>query len=311
MFEDNDIFIHFTREEWSKLRDHMPMTISEEDIAFLKGLNEPISLQEIEAVYLPISRLLNLHINARKGLYAARDTFLGTKSEKVPYVIGIAGSVAAGKSTTARVLKTLLERSHEMPRVDIVTTDNFLYPNAVLESRNIMDKKGFPESYDIRMLIKFLIGVKSGIKLLRIPVYSHVEYDIVKGQYQEIRDPDVIILEGLNVLQVRKDGTTKSMYVSDFLDFSIYVDASIESLEKWFIERFLILKRTSFINEKSYFNKYASLGDEEAVKIASGIWKQINEVNLKENIISTRGRAQIILEKDQDHSIKNIWMRKL
>ncbi|MGC8609019.1 MAG: type I pantothenate kinase, partial [Thermoplasmata archaeon] len=213
--------------------------------------------------------------------------------------------------TTARVLKTLLERLPENLKVEIVTTDSFLFPNEVLEMHNLMNRKGFPESYDIKTLIKFLIGIKSGIGFFRIPVYSHVEYDIIKGSYQEIKDPDVIILEGLNVLQVKKDSLTKSMYVSDFLDFSIYVDSRTEYIMKWFIERFLILKRTSFKQKNAYFYKYASLSDEDAVKIATDIWKQINEVNLIENILSTKSRAQLILEKDANHNINKIMMRKL
>ncbi len=308
MHNYNEIFLKFTRREWSKLRDHMPLNVNESDLTYLMGLNEPISLKEISDIYLPISRLINLHYNSNRNLHAYRDNFLGQKSIKVPYILGIAGSVSSGKSTTARVLKTLLERSSEKYSVVIVTTDNFLYPNKILRLRNIMNKKGFPESYNIKTLIKFLIGLKSGIKSLKIPVYSHLEYNILSGKYQEIKDPDIVILEGLNILQKQQNGT---MHISNFLDFSIYIDASLNSLRDWFVQRFLLLKRTAFINKNSYFNNYARISDEEAILKASSIWKDINEKNLINNILPTKGRADIILEKTNDHSVKSIMMRKL
>ncbi len=308
MHNYNEIFLNFTRRKWSNLRDQMPLNISKSDLTHLKGLNDPISLSEISEIYLPISRLINLHYSSHRNLHAYRDDFLGQKSRKVPYILGIAGSVSVGKSTTARVLKTLLERSKEKYNVVIVTTDNFLYPNRVLQMRNIMNKKGFPESYNIKSLVKFLIGLKSGTELLKIPLYSHLEYNILSGRYQEIKNPDIVILEGLNILQ-EKQGST--MHISNFLDFSIYIDASLNSLREWFIQRFLLLKKTAFTDKNSYFNEYANIDDEEAILRGNRIWKEINEKNLINNIIPTMGRADIILEKSRNHSVKNIMMRKL
>ncbi len=290
------------------------MTINEEDLATIRGINEKISIKEIEEVYLPLSRLLNLYYSASKGLYDARRTFLGAKGQKVPYVIGIAGSVAVGKSTTARVLKTLISRWPENPKVELIATDGFLYPNKVLEDRGLMNRKGFPESYDLKSLIRFLYELKSGKGRINIPQYSHLIYDIVPNQYQTIETPDVLILEGLNVLQTRRmDAVPPSgeLLVSDFFDFSIYVDALEKDIKKWYIDRFLIFRETSFRDDRSYFRKFGDLGVKEAIETAGRIWDEINGPNLTENIEPSKFHAHLILNKEHDHSVKEVYMRKI
>ena len=290
------------------------MTIEEEDLATIRGINEKISINEIEEVYLPLSRLLNLYYSASKGLYDARRTFLGAKGQKVPYVIGIAGSVAVGKSTTARVLKTLISRWPENPRVELIATDGFLYPNRVLEERGLMNRKGFPESYDLKALIRFLYELKSGKGKIKIPQYSHLIYDIIPDQYQTIETPDVLILEGLNVLQTRRmDAVPPSgeLLVSDFFDFSIYVDALEKDIKKWYIDRFLIFRETSFRDDRSYFRKFGDLGVNEAIETAGRIWDEINGPNLIENIEPSKFHAHLILNKEHDHSVKEVFMRKI
>lgn len=290
------------------------MTINEEDLATIRGINERISIKEIEEVYLPLSRLLNLYYEASKGLYDARRTFLGMKGRKVPYVIGIAGSVAVGKSTTARVLKTLISRWPGSPKVEQIATDGFLYPNRILEERNLMNKKGFPESYDLKALIQFLYELKSGKKSISIPEYSHLIYDIVPGEYRQVENPDVLILEGLNVLQTRRmDAVPPSgeLLVSDFFDFSIYVDGQEKDIMQWYIDRFLIFRETSFRDKKSFFRKYGDLSVEEAVKTATKIWNEINGPNLRQNIEPSKFHAHLILNKAKDHSVDEVYMRKI
>jgi type I pantothenate kinase len=306
-------YIDLTREEWSRLRNSTPLTLTEDDLAKLRGINERVSLREVEDIYLPLSRLLNLYVGATQKLHKATHTFLGNSTEKVPYVIGIAGSVAVGKSTAARILQALLARWPNHPKVDLVTTDGFLLPNAVLEARGLMKRKGFPESYDRRRLVKFVADVKSGADEVSAPVYSHLAYDILPGRKQVVRKPDIMILEGLNVLQSGMGRAENYMpvFVSDYFDFSIYVDADEEHIRQWYVERFFTLRRTAFRNPASYFHRYAALSDEGAREKALSIWNEINAVNLIENILPTRTRAFLILEKGADHSVRSVKLRKL
>ncbi len=307
--DNNDSpFLTFPRAEWAHLRGGTPMTLSQHDIDEIRGINEELSLREVEEVYLPLSRLLNLHIAAIQELHRVTSRFLGTLAEKVPYVIAIAGSVSAGKSTTARILQTLLSRWPDHPRVDLVTTDGFLFPNAVLNERGIMDRKGFPESYDRVRLVRFVSELKSGVSPLRIPTYSHLQYDILPGAEQTIERPDIVILEGLNVLQT---GKATPVFISDFVDFSIYVDAGPEQLESWFLTRFRKLRDTAFRDPRSFFHRYASVPEEEAMSVAREVWSRINLVNLQENILPTRDRARLILEKGDGHVVERVLMRRV
>jgi len=302
-------FVSFTRDDWAHLSDHTPMPLTEAELFALRGLNDQVTLPQVEQVYQPLSRLLNLYVAATQRLHAARDTFLGT-SARVPYVIGVAGSVAVGKSTAARILQALLSQWPAHPRVDLVTTDGFLLPNAVLESRGLMQRKGFPESYDVRRLLEFVIAVKSGEPSVKAPVYSHLSYDIVPGAWQEVSRPDIMILEGLNVLQTgQRQG--RSLFVSDFFDFSIYIDAPDQLIEQWYVERFMTLRETVFTDSKSYFHRYASLSDADARATALRIWREINYVNLKDNVEPTRERAHFILEKGENHDMARVRLRKL
>ena len=307
-------YLAFNRKQWAEKRGSLSVSVSDEEIAAVKSLNDRIARDEVEDFYFPISRLINLYITASLKLHEARNEFLSEDGTRVPYIVGVTGSVAVGKSTTSRILKLLLERLPRKPRVDLVTTDGFLFPNKILEEKGIMNRKGFPDSYDIRKLINFLTSVKSGEPLVTVPVYSHLEYDILPDQFIRIKKPDILIIEGLNILQIgdgMNHGMPKPVYVSDFLDFSIFVDAPEEWIREWFIERFLLLKENAFVNPRSYFRKYSELSREDAIEISSRIWDEINGLNYRENIEKTKWRAHLILEKGRDHSIQQILMRKI
>jgi type I pantothenate kinase len=306
-------FVELDREAWQALRANTPMTLTEDDLARLRGLGDRIDLREVEQVYLPLSRLLNLYVAGVGNLHAVTSTFLQEVPERTPFVIGVAGSVAVGKSTTARILRELLSRWPGTPKVELVTTDGFLMPNAELNRRGLMERKGFPESYDVRALLRFVTDVKSGHPEVRAPVYSHLTYDIVRGAEIVVRRPDVLIVEGLNVLQparIRGDGRQGDA-ISDFFDFSIYVDARTEEVRKWYVNRFLRLRETAFSQPQSYFHRYAVLTDGEAVATAQQIWRDINERNLVENVLPTRGRATLVLTKGADHAVSRVRFRKL
>ena len=299
----------FTRDEWRARRAATPLTLDAEDLDELRGLNEALDLDEVESVYLPLSRLVNLHVAAVRNRQDATRVFLNRVQDRVPYVIGVAGSVAVGKSTTARVLRALLARWPDHPRVDLVTTDGFLYPNAELEQRGLLGRKGFPESYDVRRLLQFLRDVKSGVEETRAPTYSHLTYDVLPPEDDIIvRSPDILIVEGLNVLQVSRGTTT---FVSDFFDLSIYVDADVEDVRRWYVERFHTLRRTVFTRPDSYFQRYAALTDAEATETALTIWQDINERNLVANIEPTRDRADVILRKAADHHVDEVRLRRI
>ncbi len=301
-------YLAFGREEWADLRAATPLTIREGDLVELRGINEKIDLDEVAAVYLPLTRLINLYVSATQNLHKVSATFLGAMAPKVPYVIGIAGSVAVGKSTFARILQALLARWPDHPRVDLITTDGFLFPNQVLEDRGIMNRKGFPESYDTKALLAFLRDVKGGTAEVTAPVYSHVVYDIVDDERVTISQPDILILEGLNVLQV---GSESNEFVSDYFDFSIYIDAEEEDIEQWYIDRFQALRETVFRDPDSFFQHYAHLTDEEAIEMARTIWREINGKNLVENIEPTKSRASLLVKKGADHRVTKVNLRRL
>jgi len=297
----------FSRTDWATLRQNTPQTLLDADLEPLRSLNEKVSLDEVSAVYLPLSRLLNLHVAAARTLSRVKDAFLGRPAAHTPYVIGIAGSVAVGKSTFARVLRALLATWPDQPVVELVTTDGFLHPNKVLEERGLMARKGFPESYDLRRMIRFLADLKAGVPEVEAPVYSHMTYDIVPGERQVVSQPDVLIFEGLNVLQTN-DAT---VVASDFFDFSVYIDALEADIESWYIERFLILQRTAFRSPNSFFRRYKDLSESRARETAHDIWSRINLVNLRENILPTRQRASLILRKQPDHLVGEVLLRQM
>jgi type I pantothenate kinase len=303
----------FTRSEWAALREDTPMTLRSEEVTRLRSMHDRLDMNEVEEIYLPLSRLLSMYVAATQRLFRAQQRFLGTEDAKMPYIIGIGGSVAVGKSTTARVLQALLARWPNVPKVDLVTTDGFLYPNAILERECLMDRKGFPESYDLPALLRFLTDVKAGRRPTRAPIYSHLIYDVLPNHWVEIDLPDILIVEGLNVLQANplpKDGEANP-FVSDFFDFSIYLDADEEVLKAWYVNRFLTLRGTAFSDPKSYFHRYSKFTDAEAIATATDIWTRINLVNLHENILPTRLRADLILKKGESHGVDAVALRKL
>jgi type I pantothenate kinase len=303
----------FSRAEWAKLRDDMPMTLAADEIAALRSMHDRLDLTEVEEIYLPLSRLLSIYVASMQRLFVAQRRFLGIHDRKVPYIIGVAGSVAVGKSTTARVLQALLARWSPRPKVDLITTDGFLFPNAVLERRGLMQKKGFPESYNLPTLLAFLSDIKAGRTPVRAPVYSHLTYDIVPNNWVEVSQPDILIVEGVNVLQtgrLPRDGRAVPV-VSDFFDFSVYLDAREDVLMQWYVDRFLTLRGTAFRDPKSYFHRYSKLSDAEAAQTATSIWTRINLVNLHENILPTRQRAGLILRKNESHLVEEVALRRL
>ena len=303
----------FTRDDWAKLRADTPMTLSETEVEQLSGVTERINADEVVDIYLPLSRLLNFYVAAAQQLHSRTSEFLRKRNGKMPFIIGIAGSVAVGKSTTARALRALLARWPNHPRVDLVPTDGFLLPNEVLEERGLMNRKGFPESFDQKTLVQFMADVKAGRPNVRAPVYSHFDYNIRPGEYITVDRPDVLIVEGLNVLQppsVSRYGDAVA-YVSDFFDFSIYLHAEPKLIEEWYVTRFNKLRRTAFVDPAAYFHRYAKLSEEDARTTALDIWRRINLKNLEENIAPTRHRADLILEKDKSHSVETVWLRKL
>jgi type I pantothenate kinase len=303
----------FSRADWAALRADTPMTLTGADLDRLRALNDPVSLTEVEEIYLPLSRLLSLYVEATQGLHRATQSFLGTKDVKVPYLIGVAGSVAVGKSTTARVLRQLLTRWPNTPKVELITTDGFLFPNAVLRASGLMERKGFPESYDMATLLRVLSDIKAGRRRVEAPVYSHLVYDIVAGEAVTIDRPDILIVEGLNVLQpARLPRDAKAIpFVSDFFDFSVYLDADEALLRRWYVERFMTLRETAFRDPKSFFRRYADLSEVEALETAHGLWSRINHPNLVENILPTRPRADLILLKGETHRIDQVALRRL
>jgi type I pantothenate kinase len=303
---------HFSASAWGRLRDGTPLPLTEEEVVGLRGRGETVSIAEVEQIYLPLSRLLNLYAEGVQTLHGATNAFLGS-TQKVPYIIGVAGSVAVGKSTTSRILKELLARWPNHPKVELVTTDGFLHPNKILEERGLADRKGFPESFDLAGLRKFLTNVKSGEKGLHAPTYSHIIYDVVPDLYLEVDQPDILIVEGLNVLQpARPDDASEGIpFVSDFFDFSIFIDAEPPVIEEWYVERFLGLRQTAFSQPDAYFSRYANLDDVDADRVAREIWKLINLRNLEENILPSRWRADLVLHKSADHTIHKVSLRKI
>lgn len=302
-------FLSFSREEWANLRKSVPLKLTEQDLKPLLGFNEELSLDEVSTIYLPLARLINYYIDENLRRQTVLKRFLGGQSPKVPYVISIAGSVAVGKSTSARILQSLLSHWPNERKVDLITTDGFLYPLEKLKQDNLLHKKGFPVSYDTAKLIHFLAEIKSGHNNVKAPIYSHLTYDIIPNEFNEVNQPDILILEGLNVLQT---GGNKSnqIFVSDFVDFSIYVDAEERLLKEWYIKRFLKFRQSAFSDPNSYFKHYATLSEEEAITTASQIWENINGLNLRENILPTRERANLILTKGADHAVELVKLRK-
>ncbi|MGQ0575862.1 MAG: type I pantothenate kinase [Pseudonocardia sp.] len=303
-------FVDFDRTSWASLGRHIPLPLTADELTAVQSLGDAVDLDEVREVYLPLSRLLTLHVQEAGRLYRAYRTFLSATNHRTPFVVGIAGSVSVGKSTTARLLRLLLARWPQHPRVELITTDGFLLPNAELERRGLMSRKGFPESYDRRALLRFVTEVKAGRAIVTAPVYSHLTYDIVPGERAVMRRPDILLLEGLNVLQPAPPGGTV-LAVSDFIDFSVYVDAATEDIRRWYVERFLRLRETAFRDPESYFRRYAALDGEQAVARAESIWAEINGPNLEHNILPTRGRASLVLRKGADHDVTHVRLRKV
>ncbi len=304
----------FSSEEWAKFRADTPLTLTADEVDRLRSMGDPIDLDEVRRIYLSVSRLLSAHVESSQILFEQRNRFLSLENvAKTPFVIGIAGSVAVGKSTTARILKELLGRWPSSPKVDLITTDGFLHPNAELQRRNLMQRKGFPDSYDTGALLRFLSAIKAGRPDVAAPCYSHLVYDVLPNEYKIVDRPDILIFEGINVLQSRHlpaDGKIVPM-VSDFFDFSIYIDADEKLVRKWYVKRFMKLRETAFRDPNSFFHRYASITEEEALLTAEGLWKNINLRNLRQNILPTRPRADLILRKGQDHLIEQVALRKL
>ncbi len=307
-----DSHTHFTRGDWARLRSAVPLTLNEADLVRLRGANDPVQLDEVQDIYLPLTRLINLHVNAAHGLARVTDDFLGRPAARRPYVVAIAGSVAVGKSTTARLLRALLSRWPDHPRVDLVTTDGFLFPNATLAARGLMERKGFPESYDMRRMIQFLADIRLTGRAAA-PLYSHHVYDVVQGEEQAIENPDILIFEGLNVLQIGAgpDSARAPFTASDFFDLSLYIDAAPDDVARWFEERFMLLRATAFQDPTAFFHRLAVLPEEEARSIARRIWRDVNALNLVENILPSRQRADVIVRKGADHRVDKLWLRKL
>ena len=306
-------FLHFSVRQWEKFKADTPLTLSEDEVLRLRSLNDPVSLDEVQRIYLSLSRLLYSHVEAAQKLFQQRSKFLNLNGNKTPFVIGIAGSVAVGKSTTARILKELLARWPSSPKVDLVTTDGFLYSNAELEKRGLMDRKGFPESYNVKEVLRFLSDIKAGLAKVRAPLYSHIHYDVLPDEYKLIDHPDILIFEGINVLQssdLVQDGVAVP-FVSDYFDFSIFIDAKKEYAEEWYLKRFMQLRDTAFRDSESFFHKYSKYSDEDALKYAQSLWNDINLINLRENILPTRPRANLVLRKGSNHLIKQVALRKL
>lgn len=306
-------YLEFTRLAWSQYRKGIPLPLKKSEIKTLRGQIEKISIKEIETIYLPIARLLNMYVSATKSLYDVTEEFFGQLQPKVPYLIGIAGGVAVGKSTTSRVLKALLSRWPEHRHVDIVTTDGFLYPNKYLEEHQLLNRKGFPETYDLKRLLRFLSDIKAGKKQLKVPIYSHQTYDIVPGSFQTIEKPDIVILEGLNILQASPahPGKQNQQFVSDFFDFSIYVDAEEKTVKKWFMDRFSLFRKRAKNDPESFYHQFSGLSAKKAASFAEEVWEGINARNLRENILPYRQRARLILFKGQNHEIEKLFLRKL
>lgn len=300
----------FDRQRWCQYRDNAPLTLTQQDVERLQGVNDFVSLTEVEEIYLPLARLLSLYVTASQSLHRVSNNFLHQPAPKVPYLIGVAGSVAVGKSTTSRILQALLSRSPEHPRVALVTTDGFLYPLAELQRSGLMNRKGFPESYDLKSLVQFLMAIKSGEGPVYAPVYSHHRYDIVPDEMICVDHPDIVIVEGLNILQTGAD-TEVGVFVSDFFDFTLFVDAKTSLIKEWFIQRLLHFRETSFQAANSYFHAIAKMTTQEAVQLAERVWRDVNELNLKENILPYKNRADLILEKGENHLVSQVFLRKL
>ena len=306
-------YLFFSTDDWAKFRADTPLTLTNAEVVRLRSSNDPISLDEVRDIYLSLSRLLSSHVESSQQLFEQRQQFLNISPDKTPFVIGIAGSVAVGKSTTARILKELMARWPSSPKVDLVTTDGFLLPNKVLLENNLMEKKGFPESYNVSEVLNFLSRIKAGEASVEAPLYSHFNYDVMPGQFQIVDRPDILIFEGINVLQSRdlpEEGDAVP-FVSDFFDFSIYIDAEEDIIEKWYVDRFMRLRETAFLDPGSFFHRYSQIDEEDALEIAQGLWNRTNLANLRENILPTRPRADLILKKGIDHSVEQVALRKL